>query len=58
MDILMAQMNQIPGLKKTIEQINAAGGDPQKAFMQFAMKNSIDQSGIMQIINQLKSVVM
>ena len=54
----MAQMNQIPGLKKTIEQINAAGGDPQKAFMQFAMKNSIDQSGIMQIINQLKSVVM
>ena len=56
-EVLKAQMNQIPGLQKTIEQINAAG-DPQKAFMQAAIQNGIDQSGMMQMINQLKSLVM
>lgn len=50
-------MNQIPGLQKTIEQINAAG-NPQKAFMQAAIQNGIDQSGMMQMINQLKNLVM
>lgn len=52
------QMNQIPGLDKTMEQIRAAGGDPMKACAQVALQKSIDQSGMMQLVNQIKSVVM
>ena len=52
------QMGQIPGAKETIDQINAAGGDPKKAFEQAALNRSIDQSGMLQIINQVKSLVM
>lgn len=52
------QMGQMPGVKETIDQINAAGGDPKKAFEQAAINRSIDQSGMMQMINQVKSLVM
>ncbi len=45
-------------MKETLDQINAAGGDPQKAFMQQALANSIDSSGAMEMVNQIKSIVM
>lgn len=58
MSLLQAQASQIPGLQKTIEQINAAGGDPKKAFMQAALQNQINQSGMAQMIDQVKTLVM
>lgn len=58
MQLLQQQVWQIPGMKETLDQINAAGGDPQKAFMQQALAKSIDSSGAMEMVNQIKSIVM
>lgn len=56
MDLLQAQMANNPAFQKTMQQINAAGGDPQKALMNAMLSQGINQNGMMQMINQLQNI--
>ena len=56
MEIMQAQMANNPAFQKTMQQIKAAGGDPQKALMNAMISNGLNQNGMMQMINQLQSI--
>lgn len=49
-------MGNNPAFQKTMQQIQAAGGDPQKALMNQMVVNQIDQNGLMQMISQIKNI--
>ena len=53
---MKAQMANNPAFQKTMEQIQAAGGDPQKALMNQLIQNQINQNGMMQMINQIQNI--
>lgn len=56
MDLLQAQMYNNPAFQKTMQQIKAAGGDPQKALMNQMMANQLNTNGMMQAITQLQNI--
>ena len=56
MDLLQAQLANNPAFQKTMQQINAAGGDPQKALMNAMLAQGMNQNGMMQMINQLQNI--
>ncbi len=56
MDLLQTQMANNPAFQKTMQQINAAGGDPQKALMNTILAQGMNQNGMMQMINQLQNI--
>ena len=56
MDLLQAQMANNPAFQKTMQQIQAAGGDPQKALMNAMLSQGMNQNGMMQMINQLQNI--
>ena len=56
MELMKAQLANNPAFQKTMQQINAAGGDPQKALMNQLIAKQIDQNGMMQMINQLQNI--
>lgn len=56
MELMQAQMANNPAFQKTIQQIKAAGGDPQKALMNAMISNGLNQNGMMQIISQLQNI--
>ena len=45
-----------PAFKQTMQQIQAAGGDPQKALATQMIVNQINQNGMMQMVNQVKNI--
>lgn len=45
-----------PAFKQTMQQIQAAGGDPQKALMTQMVANQMNQNGMMQMVNQIKNI--
>lgn len=56
MELMKAQLANNPAFQKTMQQINAAGGDPRKALMTQMINQKMDQNGMMQIINQLQNI--
>jgi hypothetical protein len=56
MELLQTQLGNNPAFQKTMQQIQAAGGDPQKAFMNQMVANQINQNGMMQMIDQIKNI--
>jgi hypothetical protein len=56
LELMKAQMANNPAFQKTMEQIQAAGGDPQKALMNQLVQNQINQNGMMQMINQIQNI--
>ena len=56
MDLLQAQMANNPAFQKTMQQLQAAGGDPQKALMNAMLAQGMNQNGMMQMINQLQNI--
>ena len=51
-----AMMNQLlmnnPNTKQVMDLVNAAGGDPQKAFYQLAQQKGINPQDILDMINK------
>lgn len=56
MELLQAQMGNNPAFQKTMQQIRAAGGDPQKALMNQMIANQLNTNGMMQAITQLQNI--
>ena len=45
-----------PAFQKTMQQIQAAGGDPKQALMNQMLAQGMNQNGMMQMINQLQNI--
>lgn len=56
MDLLQTQMANNPAFQKTMQQIQAAGGDPKQALMNQMLAQGMNQNGMMQIVNQLQNI--